>query len=144
MSNCIQWNGKTLSASTACLTSMLTFKTQRWQWFSLLTGCHGNPFRHKDHFCVWVVLACSAPQAALVRCGKLCLRFPGWLNITLPDPLDHSFGLSYQQQREKNTTPLLRFQKKLSQCFKMLFLQMKTYRPLQTMTFGKSHFWALK
>lgn len=87
------------------MTSVLTFKRLRaGNDSAFLTGCHGNPFRHKDHFCVRVVFAGSAPQAALVHCMKLSQRFPGWLNITLTDPLNHPFRPSYQQQRGKNTT----------------------------------------
>lgn len=36
-----------------------------------------------------------------VGCKELCQRF--WLNITLPDPLELSFGSSYQQRSKEET-----------------------------------------
>lgn len=54
-----------------------TWEAHCWQWVSLLTGCHGNLARDKDHLCVRLVRACSATQAALICCVKLTQRSPG-------------------------------------------------------------------
>lgn len=70
-----------------------------------LTGCYGNPFRHKDHFCVRVVLACSTPQVALVCCIKLSQRFPGWLNITNRPTRPSLWTFPSAAKREKYETP---------------------------------------
>lgn len=109
------------------MTSMLTFKRLRTGNDSaFLKGCHGNRFRHKDHFCVWVVLACSAPQAAPVRCVQLS-RIPGLVKYYFNRPTRPSRWTFLSEAKRKRTTPLPRFREKLSDCFEVLHSQLKTY-----------------
>lgn len=126
------------------MTSVLTFKRLRaGNESAFLKGCHGNWFRHKDHFCVWVVLACSAPQAAPVRCVKLS-RIPKLVKYYFNRPTRPSHWTFLSEAKKKRTTPLPRFREKLSDCFKVLHSQLKMYCLWRQMTFWKLHFWALK
>lgn len=107
--NCIQWNGKSLSANTACMTSVLTFKRLRaGNDSAFLTGCHSNQFRHKDHFCVRAVLACSAPQAAPVHCVKLS-QIPRLVKYYFNRPTRPSRWTFLPAAKRENMTPLPRF-----------------------------------
>lgn len=71
-----------------------TWEALCWQWVSLLTGCHGNLSRHKDHLCVRVVGGCAATQADPYTLYKARPEIPGLVKYyfspsTLPSHWTH-------------------------------------------------------
>lgn len=71
-----------------------TWEALCWQWVSLLTGCHGNLSRHKDHLCVRVVGGCAATQADPYTLYKARPGIPGLVKYyfspsTLPSLWTH-------------------------------------------------------
>lgn len=97
-----------------------------WQWVSLLTGRHGDLVRHKDHPCVRVVLACSAPQAADSSCIKISL---GWVKYSFSPSILLSQWTYWPASKSSNTSLLLEYTREMD-WFNILLLEMEMYAVL--------------